>query len=209
MPGIIDALALTESDVTRSIVAASFMADYGVVKAVNGELIDVTHLTLGTEVDGVTLRKETVTTGVEVLFPMMSGLSITGTIAVGDGVLLIGLRNPIPAVSSKEPQKAVCKAHYSQETIKAIPLSSIQTASVQFGEDGGKAFLRNSSRSLFTLLDGLEAALATFMGAASQSSITSGAASSASLAAALVALMASFTASTATMRTDLGLLLRA
>lgn len=212
---IFDFLKISPRQVIDSVIADAFFADYGIVTAVhNKTTVDVQHAVLSVTRPGITapaiVLDALVTTGVEILWTSMGGLSITGTVKVGDLVLLVGLRDLLPSTKGVvAPAQPPEFWHYSQQTLKAIPLSGVTTTDVQFGEDSGKAFLRNASASLFTLLDTLEAALQTFMGASSQASITTGGSSSAALASALVALMVTFTSATATMRTDLAKLLEA
>lgn len=210
---IFDFTKMSDRQLIQSIIAESFMVDYGIVQAVNdNKTVDVEHAVRAVTMAGIVAPSKvldpTITRGVELLFPVMSGISIAGTVAKGDGVLLVGLRGLVPTTEGLDRSSAPPEFwHYSQQTLKAIPLSAMKATSVQFGEQGGKAFLRNASQSLYTLVDSLEAALQTFMGSTSQAAIAAGGTSPASLAAALVQLMIDFTAATATMRTDLAQLL--
>lgn len=210
---IFDFTKMSDRQLIMGIIAESFMVDYGIVRKVtDNKSVDVEHAVRAVTMQGVVAPSKTlaptVTTGVELLFPVMSGLSTSGTVSEGDGVLLVGLRGLVPTTEGLTQSSAPPEFwHYSQQTLKAIPLSAMKETAVEFGENNGKAFLRNATQSLYTLVDSLEAALQTFMGASSQASITAGGASSASLAAAIVALMGSFTAATSTMRTDLAALL--
>lgn len=210
-----DFFNVSERDTVLSIIRDQFFADYGIVDAVHGNTsVDVTHAVLSVTRPGVVAPAialpAIVTKNVELLFPVMGGLSISGTVRQGDGVLLVGLRDLVPSTSGlSQPARPPEFWHYTQQTLKAIPLSAVKAASVQFGEQGGKAFLRNQTQSLYTLLDGLEDALQTFMGPTSQASITAGGTSPAALASAIVALMATFTATTAQMRANLAALLEA
>jgi hypothetical protein len=96
-----------------------------------------------------------VTKNVEILFSVMGGLSVSGTVKEGDGVLLIGLRDLVPTTAGlTQPAQPPEFWHYAPQTLKAIPLSALKTTDVQFGESGGKAFLRNQAASLFTILQG-------------------------------------------------------
>lgn len=211
---ILDFLGISDRQVIQSVLADALIADYGIVKAVrDNAVVDVEHASLRVLMGGIQAKPVTldprITYDVELLFPSSSGMAISWTIQPGDGVLLVGLQNVVPTVSgitaAQEPPEFW---HYSSQTLKAIPLSAIRTdAQVQFGELDGKAFLRNQSQSLYTLLDALEAALETFMSTASQNSLTAAGATAPSLAAAMVALMASFQTATAQMRTNLGQLL--
>jgi hypothetical protein len=213
---VLDFFPVSERQKIQSILAESIIVDYGIVRSVtNNKTVDVEHAVRRVLMGGIQaepiVQDARITYGVELLFPSSASFSQSWTVAVDDGVLLVGLQNVLPTTEglteSAQPPEFW---HYSSQTLKAIPLQAVNAnSSVQFGENGGKAFLRNQAKSLYTLLDSLEHALATFMGATSQASITSGGSSSAALAAALVALMGAFTTATATMRTDLAALLEA
>jgi len=114
---------VSDKELMWSVIAAMFMADYGIVKKVNSDkTVDVTHI-----VKPVSISEEqlppVVSEQVEVLFPSSAAYSVSYPIAVGDKVLLIGLKNFVDTVDGTEP-KWLDRAffHYSQETLKAIPL---------------------------------------------------------------------------------------
>lgn len=211
---ILDFVSLSDRQVIQSVLAEAIICDYGIVRKVTGnKIVDVEHASRRVLMGGIqalpVVLDARITYDVELLFPSSASFAQSWTVAEGDGVLLIGLQNLLPSTEGLTESAAPSEFwHYSAQTLKAIPLSAVRTdAGVQFGELEGKAHLRNATQSLYTLLDSLEAALQTFMGASSQSSITSGGASSVALAAALVALMAAFTASTTNMRSNLAALL--
>lgn len=212
---IFDFLGISQLQAFKSIISDAFFADYGIVTAVHDQkTVDVKHAVLSVTRPGIVAEARVldalVTTGVEILWTSMGGLAITGTVKNGDPVLLIGLRDLLPSTQGlTAPAQPPEFWHYAQQTMKAIPMSGMTTADVEFGELNGKAFLRNRAKSLYTLLNTFEQATATFMGPASQASITAGGASSAALASAMVALMASFTTATSTMLADLAALLEA
>lgn len=197
----LDLLGVSERQVIQSVIAEAFFADYGIVRAVNGNVtVDVEHAIRAVTRAGIQATSQvldpTISKEVELLFPMMGGLSIEGTVNVGDGVLLIGLRGLLSSTVGITESKAPAEFwHYSQQTLKAIPLAGISTASVQFGESTGKAFLRNSSASLYTIMSDLYSALNTF--ATTSSSATTApqiAAAAATLVTALAPINASINA---------------
>ncbi len=187
-----DFSSLSERDVLLSIIRDQFFSDYGIVTAVTGnKTVDVQHAVLSVTRPGIVAPARVlpaiVTKNVELLFPVMAGLSISGTVQAGDGVLLIGLRDLVPSTSGlTEPAQPPEFWHYSQQTLKAIPLSAIKATAVQFGELGGKAFLRTQTASLFTVLNTFMSALNTF---AQTSSSATTAPQIAAAAAALVTAM--------------------
>lgn len=211
---VADFLRFTEKQMIQSIIAEMIIADYGIVtKVTDNKTVDVEHAVRRVVMGGINAPEiplgARITQGVELLFPSSASFGQSWTVAVGDGVLLIGLQNSLPTTAGLTESSVAAEFwHYSAETMKAIPLQAIRSDSaVQFGESGGKAFLRNQAQSLYTLLDTLEGALETFMGPSSQASITAGGSSPASLASAIVALMSAFTATTAMMRANLAQLL--
>ena len=157
---VFDFSSLSERDVLLSIIRDQFFSDYGIVTAVTGnKTVDVEHAVLSVTRPGIVAPARVlpaiVTKNVELLFPVMGGLSISGTVQNGDGVLLVGLRDLVPSTAGlTQPAQPPEFWHYTQQTLKAIPLSSIKATAVQFGESGGKAFLRNQAASLFTILQG-------------------------------------------------------
>jgi len=153
-----DFFSVSERDVILSVIRDQFFSDYGIVMAVNGNsTVDVQHAALSVTRPGVVapaiVLPAIVTKNVELLFSVMGGLSISGTVQQGDGVLLVGLRDLVPSTSGlTQPAQPPEFWHYTQQTLKAIPLSAIKAAAVQFGESNGKVFLRNAAASLFTVL---------------------------------------------------------
>lgn len=224
----IDQERLTLAQVIDSRVNTRFICDYGVVKSVssNGTHVDVTHAAILTLVTGDQLP-QTESTNVELLYPASSKVSMLYPVAVGDGVLLIGLKDYLASTLNVQPTAPQAIRHYSQDTLKAIPFSAVPSSSLSSLEidDNGKweylthgysvnaqdqkIQLKNTAASMYTAIDDFEAAVATFCGTAAQSSITSGGASSVSLAAAIVALMVTMSASIATAKTALGQVMEA
>src|SRR5690349_11244006 len=91
-----DFFSVSERDVILSVIRDQFFSDYGIVMTVNGNsTVDVQHAALSVTRPGVVapaiVLPAIVTKNVELLFPVMGGLSISGTVQQGDGVLLIGL----------------------------------------------------------------------------------------------------------------------
>ena len=145
-------------DIIRQTIAASFICDYGIVKAVNSDkTVDVTHAVQGQYIDGTNMPV-TVTKSVEVVFPGSAGLAITWPIAVGDGVLLVGLKNFVNSTKSIQPptNPPTEFPHYNQDTLKAIPLQNIASPAFTINVDNaGLGQIKNASKSLFTVLQEL------------------------------------------------------
>ena len=210
-----------DRDVIQSVISQTFFADYAIVDSVNSDkTINVVHSALPVLINGVVLP-QTKTNKVEVLYPASASMGLKWELAKGDGVLLIGMKDYVPTTNGiAEPTKAPeAFLHYTQNTMKAIPLQSVTSPKVYIqinGTDleikntnsGGLIQIANATKSLKDHLSMMENALSTFMGATSQASISAGAASSASLAAAIVALMTAYSASTATLISDLNSLLK-
>jgi hypothetical protein len=81
----------------------------------------------------------TITKGVEVLWPGGGGqLSAKWDLAVGDPVLLVGLKDFIPTVGGALPQTEQIPIHYTQETMKAIPMGAYKgTSAIPISVSGG------------------------------------------------------------------------
>lgn len=199
---VFDFTNVSERDVILSVIRSCFMADYGIVRTVSGnKTVDVEHAVLSVTRPGVVADARVlpaiVTKNVELLFPVMGGLSISGTVKVGDGVLLVGLRDLVPTTlgitAASQPPEFW---HYSQQTLKAIPLSAIKATSIQFGEENGKAFLRNQTASLFTVLNNFLSDVNSF---ATTSSSATTAPQIAAAAATLVSALSSVTTALAAL----------
>jgi hypothetical protein len=204
----IDQENLTLAKVIDSRINQKFMCDYGIVKTVSsdGTHVDVTHAAILTLVTGDQLP-QTETKDVELIFPASSKFSIKYPVAVGDGVLLIGLKDYLASTLNVQPTPPQAIRHYSQDTLKAIPFSAVPSSplsSLEIDDNGKwtylthgysvnaqdqKIQLKNTAASIYTALDNFEAAVQTFSSAASQSAITAAGASSISLAAAIVTLL--------------------
>jgi len=152
------------SDIIRQTISNTYIVDYGIVKTVNADkTVDVTHAVQGEYIDGTPMSL-TVTRSVEVIFPGSAGMAITWPIAVGDGVLLVGLKQFVKstngiAVPSNPPKEF---PHYNQDTLKAIPLQNVTSPAFQFNVDAsGLAQIKNASKSLFTILDSFDSHMST------------------------------------------------
>ncbi len=166
---ILDFISLSDRQVIQSVIAESIICDYGIVRKVtDNKVVDVEHASRRVLMGGIQsqpiIQDARITYDIELLFPSSSGMAQSWTVDVGDGVLLVGLQNVVPSTQGLTQSSAPAEFwHYAAQTLKAIPLSAIRTdALVQFGEDGGKAFLRNGASSLFTILDTLNTDLKNF-----------------------------------------------
>jgi len=199
-------------DIIRQNIAQSFIVDYGIVKAVNADkTVDVTHAVQGQYIDG-TAVPSTVSTAVEVIFPGSASAAITWPIAVGDGVLLVGLKQFVSStkgiqVPSQPPSDF---PHYNQETLKAIPLQNISAPAFQINVDASAlGQIKNNSQSLFTLLDSFDSHM--FALATALLTFTTGlnAGTLVAQSAAMATASATAIANIATDRANLALLLKA
>lgn len=199
-------------DIIRQNIGASFIVDYGIVTTVNSDkTVNVVHAVMMEYING-DAAPTTNTNNVEVLFPASASFGQTWPIAVGDGVLLVGLKNIVPSTSGiTGPTSTISEyAHYVQDTMKAIPLQTVANPTFQFNVDEtGLAQIKNQSKSLFTILDNVDAAIQTFSSATSQSALTAASATSASLATALNLLLNTMNVSITAAKSDLALLLKA
>ena len=136
---LLDHLGVTERDLIEAIVGALFMGDFGTVDAVSADKshVDVVHAIKPKVADQQ--LDATLTKGVEVLWPGGGGaLSIRGTLAKGDPVLLVGLKDYVSTVASGLPGTTDIPLHYTQETLKAIPCGAFNSgATITIEETGG------------------------------------------------------------------------
>jgi hypothetical protein len=166
---ILEQLGMTTRDLILNVVSAMFFLDFGVVKAVSADKkkVDVRHSIIQS-VAGQPLP-ETVSIGIEVLWPG-GGMQYSEQmdIAVGDPVLLIGLKDFVRSSGSAAPASTGVPLHYTQETMKAIPLGTYNSsATVRLLVTGGKwqltaveIDLNGSSKAFIT--DALQGVLNTF-----------------------------------------------
>ncbi len=201
---ILDGLGLTDADLIDSIVSGKYVVDLGIVTATNQTTVDVKHAVVQ-QVSGAALPA-TVTKGVEILWPFPG----TWTIAVGDLVLLLGAKDFVAQANGlSAPATTDIAWHYTQETMKAIPIYSASKQAQITIDSSNLVHVKNAAASLFTILNNLLTALNNFSNAAAQSAITTGGSSSASLASAIVVLQTALNSAVSTVTTALGQLLAA
>jgi len=158
---------VTDRMVTDSIIDNKFFADYGKISSIDsdGKHCDVAHAILETY-DGVASDTALITRGIEILYLSGSSISIDTTPVVGDPVLLIGLRKFIystdvasdPTLLNPSNQYGYCS--YDQSTMKAIPLSAVNSsAGLTIRAKNSKLRIRNSTVSLYKTLNDLTSAL--------------------------------------------------
>ena len=155
----------TDRDVIKSIIAEFFFADFGTVAAVYGSppaTVDVNH-SVQPKVYGQQMPT-TLTKGVELLFPGGGGgMSFEWDVSVGDPVLLVGLRDFVKTVVAPQPAPTDVPLHYTQETLKAVPLGPYNSAAAfVIRVTGGVLQLAGSTYSM-TLYENLNTALQTFL----------------------------------------------
>ncbi len=201
-------LKMSDAQLMDSRIANTYIVDIGIVKSVtDNKSVTVLHSTRDVTIGGDKFP-EVVSNNVEVLFPMMGGLSIEGEIKVGDIVLLIGTRNVVPTtVGITQATFPPDNFHYVQSNLKAIPVAGINTASVAISALGGvfslsssgvvidstsgKLRLKNTAGSLYTVINTLNTDLITF---ATTSSVATTAPQIAAAAATLLTALNSLTA---------------
>lgn len=153
----------SDVDVIRRVVSSMYFVDYGIVDKVNSDgTVDVKHakkIRLG---NGKDIEPFTLTPSIEVLSLSSAEFSLTIPVTKGDRVMLFGLKNVLRTVNVTSPSKQETLDHYSQETLKALPLCLPSTSSKVIVEvDNGKMVLKNQVNSLKTVLDELLDALTT------------------------------------------------
>ncbi len=153
-------------DIIKSVIGATFFADYGIITKVNSDdTINVTHSALAVLINGTILPK-TETYNVEVIYPASASFGQNWPLAVGDGVLLIGLKNYVDTTNGIiEPTEApTAFPHYTQNTMKAIPLQSVTAPKITINVNGidleinntnagGLIQIKNAAKSLETILE--------------------------------------------------------
>ncbi len=157
------------ANVIDSRINSTFFADYGIVKQVNSDkTINVVHSTLMVLINGVTLP-QTETSNIEVIFPASASMGMKWPIAAGDGVLLIGLKHYVESTANiQQPVNAPTEfLHYTQDTMKAIPLQTVSSPKVLIevnssgnleisnSNTGGLIKLSNATKSLYTILNNI------------------------------------------------------
>ncbi len=116
-------IGLTEADLIRNVVANTFILDFGIVEAVNGDgTVDVQHAVQPTRL-GYQLPP-TVTRNVEVVWPSSSQFNPPFELAAGDTVLLVGLKDYVKTAKVSAPDYTDVPLHYTQQTMKAIPMGA-------------------------------------------------------------------------------------
>ena len=123
---------------------ARFFIDYGKVVAVDTTkgTVDVEHAVNTVLWNGRTCGSM-VTKGIELLTIGAASFGLTFPVAVGDGVVLIGLKNYVATVaniqSGQEPNDF---SHYNRDTMKAVPLGIVANPNVSVVVDAaGKVVL--------------------------------------------------------------------
>ena len=153
-----DSIRLSLQDIIKSNIDAKYMADYGTVTAVYGTpvaTVDVQHNAYGF-IDTNGNPQPNFSYAVEVLYPATAGFSMEYPVAVGDGVLLIGMRRYVKTVATPAPVTPIQYASYAKDTLKAIPLSDLTAGSTMYMRSkGGKLQVKNATQSLYTVLNNL------------------------------------------------------
>ena len=172
---ILAGLQYNEGDIIRQTIANTYIVDYGIVKTVNADkTVDVTHAVMGKYINGDPVG-QTVSRSVEVVFLGSASFAQTWPIAVGDGVILLGLKNFVPTTKGIQPPTAPPSnfPHYTRDTLKAIPLQNVSSPMISMEVDnlgnailqnnniGGLWKISNATQSLFIILNSVLASIAT------------------------------------------------
>lgn len=159
-----------DQQLIKAVINGLFFSDYGTVTAVQEAegTVTVEHAVRDVLItdEKNTGLPPTITGGVEVLYPMSGAFGIKFPIAVGDGVLLVGLRNYLPSTDYTESSVPPVFQHYTRNTLKAIPVRAFMdpTSRVEVDETGntaltiagtGKYSMKNDLQSLKTVLSTL------------------------------------------------------
>jgi hypothetical protein len=134
---ILDATKLSLKDIITSVINSRFIIDYGTVLKNNGDgTVDVQHAVpivpkYPDANPAANAIKPTVTHSVEVLYLASANFGSTFQLTAGDFVLLVGLKDYVPTTTqiSPNPQAPAAFYHYSQNTIKAIPMAGTNSTS--------------------------------------------------------------------------------
>lgn len=115
--------SFTDRDLIESVVASFFIVDYGVINKVNADkTVNVTHAKIQELTDGTKLPALE-TKNLEVLTITTAGFSINPEVKAGDKVLLLGLKDYVPAVKDVDGAKdQEAYLHYKRDGMKALPL---------------------------------------------------------------------------------------
>lgn len=211
MPLSSNSSLISDKQLLQSFLKNKMILDYGTILNIStdGSTCDVQHQVLDI-FNGEIVTKPLITKKVELLYLNSSSISFDTTPKNGDPVLILGLRRFINSTKTPmpKPYAPLTPVAYERATIKAIPLSAINGQSgLIFRAKNGKLRLRNTTISLFKIINDQQNAIATFTNSASQSSITAGGSTSASLASAIVALMITLNSSMLTLANEISSLL--
>ena len=178
---VLENLGLQIRDLIENIIANSFILDFGVVTAVGMNANGITTVTVQHSVllnKLGTVLPPTTTQNVEVMWHTSNGLSTKGSVAVGDTVLLVGLKDYLASIASASPTATDIPFHHTQETMKAIAMGpynasathTIDASGTVMKIDGGTngAARQNDATQATAITDAafftFLAAVATFMG---------------------------------------------
>lgn len=148
---ILENLGIKERDLIENILATSFILDLGIVTAVHGggASVDVQHAIQLNKL-GTTLPP-TVTKNVEVVWPFPGNWSLTQ----GDIVLLVGMKDFLKTAYATAPGPTDIPLHYTQETMKAIPLYSAKHSATITVDGSNLVQIKNAAASLYTAIQNL------------------------------------------------------
>ena len=158
---IADNFGTSDRDVINSLIASKFIIDYGTVEVNNGDgTVDVLHSICSTPryppQGYIPENFPTRTKSVEVLFLSGAMFSMNFELQTGDPVLLVGLKDLVESTADALPHTASVFAHYSLNTLKAIPLATNNAQAIaQINIINGLFQIKNAAQSLANILESL------------------------------------------------------
>jgi len=133
--------------VIDAIIGKHFIIDYGFITQISEDKkkVDVEHLTILKDNEGKQLPK-TVTKNIELLFSNSSYFSLKFDVKIGDGVLLLGLKDFVKSIAEKkQPSQADYLLHYQQENLKAFPIGFADNPTTKIEATQNKFSLESSA----------------------------------------------------------------
>jgi len=145
MNPVFDQLGRQPRWLIENLIGASYIVDLGVVVATDQTTVDVQHAVI--QVKYGQELPETVTRNVEVLWTFPG----TWNLHARDVVLLVGLKDYVKRAQGASVGTTDVPLHYTQETLKAIPIRASSAQTVIKVDSEGLLQVKNAVASLFTI----------------------------------------------------------
>lgn len=152
MHEIANAMNKDDRFVIDSIIGKHFIVDYGFITQISPDKkkVDVEHLTILKDNEGKPLPK-TVTKNIELLFSNSSYFTLKFDVKIGDGVLLLGLKDFVKSIEEKkQPSQADYLLHYQQENLKAFPIGFASNSTTKIEATQNKFSIETSAAVIET-----------------------------------------------------------